>query len=115
VKYLTANKIADVLHSIATECYPYLTRDELMYLTSHLGREWAVVLHDEAGMNPDFIKSQLCWMGDLFRLYLQDTVILQTKHISALEQSSNEFMMLFGKNCTLLPHIIPKDDTMGSY
>jgi hypothetical protein len=56
VKYLTANKIADVLQSIATECHPDLTRDELMRFTSQLGRVWAVVLLDEAGMNPDFIK-----------------------------------------------------------
>jgi hypothetical protein len=57
VKYLTANKIADVLQSIAIECHPNLTRDELMCFTSHSGKVWAVVLLDEAGMNPDFIKS----------------------------------------------------------
>jgi hypothetical protein len=57
VKYLTANKIADVLQSNAKECHPYLKRDELIRFTSHLGRVWAVVLLDEAGTNPDFIKS----------------------------------------------------------
>jgi hypothetical protein len=73
VKYPPAKNIADMLQSIATECHQDLTRDELMGFTSHLGRVWAVVLLDEAGMNPDFIKSQLCWMGDSYRLYLQDT------------------------------------------
>jgi hypothetical protein len=70
-------------------------------------------LLDEAGMNPDFIKSRLSWMGNWHRLYLQDTVVLQAKHISALEQASNEFIMLSGKNCMTLPDIIPEDNTMG--
>jgi hypothetical protein len=35
-------------------------------------------------MNPDFIKSQLRWLGDSYRLYLRDTAVLQVKHIAAL-------------------------------
>jgi hypothetical protein len=71
VKYLTANKIADVHQTIARECHPDLTKDELMRFTSHSGRVWAVILLDEeAGMNPDFIKSQLHWRGDSYRLFL---------------------------------------------
>jgi hypothetical protein len=81
----------------------------------HSVRVWAVVLLDEAGMNSDFIKSRLRWMGDLYRLYLRDTGVLQAKHISALERALNDFMMLFGKNCTALPNIVPEDDTMVSY
>jgi hypothetical protein len=60
LKYLTANKIEDVLQSIARGCHPDLTRDELMCFTSYSGRVCAIVLLDEAGMNPDFIKSPLC-------------------------------------------------------
>ncbi len=86
-----------------------------MRFSSHSIRVWAVVLLDEAGMNPDFIKSQLRWMGDSYRLYLQDTAVLQTKHISSLEQASNEFIMLFGKNCMTLPDIVPEDNTMVFY
>ena len=86
-----------------------------MRFSSHSVRVWAVFLLDGAGMNSDFIKSCLCWMADLYRLYLQDTGVLQAKHISALERASNDFMMLFGKNCTALPKIVPEDDTMGSY
>jgi hypothetical protein len=37
-------------------------------------------------------------MGDSYRLYLQDTAILQIKHINALERASDEFSTLFGKN-----------------
>jgi hypothetical protein len=38
VKYLTANKIAYVLQTIAKECHPDLIRDELMHSTSPSGR-----------------------------------------------------------------------------
>jgi hypothetical protein len=57
VKYLTANKISELLQSIAKYCHPDLTRDEISRFSSHSGRVWAVVLLDEAGMNSDFIKS----------------------------------------------------------
>jgi hypothetical protein len=98
LKYLTANKISEVLQSVAKTCHPNLSRDEIMHFSSHSIRVWAVALLDEAGMNPDFIKSRLCWMGDSYRLYLQDTAILQIKHINALERASEEFSTLFGKN-----------------
>jgi hypothetical protein len=88
VRYLTANKITEVFQSVAKTCHPDLMRDENMRFSSHSIRVWAVVLLDEAGMNPDLIKSRLRWIGDSYRLYLRDTAILQTKHITALERSS---------------------------
>jgi hypothetical protein len=54
-------------------------------------------------------------MGNSYRLYLRDTAILQTKHITALECSSYDFMALFGENCMTLPDIVPVDDAMVSY
>jgi hypothetical protein len=114
-KYLTASKIAKVFLSVAKVCHPDLMKDEIMQFTSHSIRVWAVVLLDEAGMNADLIKSQLRCMGDLYRSYLRDTAVLQIKHISALERSSNDFINLFGKNRTTLPDIVPVDDTMGPY
>ena len=83
-----------------------------MRFLSHSVRVWAVILLDEAGMNSVFIKSCLHWMGNSYRLYLRDTGVLQAKHMSALERASNDLMMLFGKNCTALPNIVPEDDTM---
>jgi hypothetical protein len=62
VRYLTANKIAEALQSVAKTCHPDLMRDQTMRFSSHSIRVWAVVLLDEAGMNPDFIKSRLRWM-----------------------------------------------------
>ncbi len=101
--------------SIAKICHPDITRDEIMQFTLHSIRVWVVVLLDESVMNTDFIKSWLRWMGDLYRSYLRDTAVLQTKHISAFESSSNNFIKLFGKNRTTLPDIFPVDDTMGPY
>jgi hypothetical protein len=86
-----------------------------MRFTSHSIRVWAVVLLDEAGMNSDFIKSRLRWIGDSYRSYLRDTAVLQQKLISALERSSNDFINLFGENHTTLPDIVPIDDAMGPY
>ena len=114
MRYLTANRIAEVLQSVAKACHPNLSREKIMHFSLHSVRVWAVVLLGEAGMKYNFIKSCLCWMGDLYRLYLQDTKVLQTKHISALERASNDFMMLFGKNLTALQKALPEDNTMGS-
>jgi hypothetical protein len=77
VKYLTGNKISELLQAVAKKCHPDLTKDEISCFSSHSGRVWAVVLLDEAEMNPDFIKSWLRWMGESYRLYLRDTAILQ--------------------------------------
>ena len=74
VKYITGNKIAELLQSIAKHCHPDLMRDKI----SHF-------LLDKAVMNSDFIKSRLRWMGDSYRIYLRDTAVLQAKHITALE------------------------------
>jgi hypothetical protein len=115
VKYLTGNKISELLQAIAKKCHPDLTKDEISRFSSHSGRVWAVVLLDEAGMNPDFIKSRLRWMGESYRLYLRDTAILQQKHIAALEQSSFDFISLYGDNQTVLPDIVPEEDSTDSH
>ena len=115
VKYLTGNKISEVLQSVAKACHPDLTKDEIMRFSSHSGRVWAVVILDEAGMQPDFIKSRLRWMGDSYRLYLRDTSILQQKHLTALDRASTEFTTLFGENRMTLPDVVPVYNTMDSY
>jgi hypothetical protein len=115
VKYLPGNKISELLQAVAKKCHPDLTKDEISRFSSHSGRVWAVVLLDKAGTNPDFIKSRLRWMGESYRLYLRDMAILQQKHITAFEQSSFDFISLYGDNRTALPDIVPEEDSMGSY
>ncbi len=114
-KYLTGNKIQDVLQSIAKAVHPDLTEDEIKRFSSHSGRVWALVLLDEAGMAPAFMTSCLCWMGDSYKLYLHDTSILQHKHVDALSKESDEVMRLLGNNQDILPDIVPADDEMGEY
>jgi hypothetical protein len=114
-KYITGNKIADILRFAARTAHPDMPEDELKRFSSHSGRVWALVLLDEAGMTPDFMKSRLRWMGDSYRLYLQDTSILQQKHVEALKKDSNEIQRLLGRNHDILPNIVPVDDEMGDY
>jgi hypothetical protein len=115
VKYLTGSKISEVLQSVAKACRPDLIRDEIMHFRSHSGRVWAIVILDEAGMLPNFIKSRLRWMGDSYRLYLRDISILQHKHLKAHERASTEFTALLGENCMTLPDVVPVDNAMDSY
>jgi hypothetical protein len=87
----------------------------LSRISSHLGQVWALVLLDKAGMSPAFMTSWLRWMGDSYKLYLQDTSILQHKHINALKKDSDEIVKLLGSNKDVLPNIVPVDDDMGDY
>jgi hypothetical protein len=52
------------------------------------------VLLDEAGMSPSFIQKCLCWLGDLFKMYLRDTKAIQDKHLAALQSASSKVMAL---------------------
>jgi hypothetical protein len=57
-------------------------------------RVWVCVLLDEAGKPPDYIKKRLHWLGDSFRMYLQDTLAIQLQHVDALREASREVMDL---------------------
>jgi hypothetical protein len=114
-KYLTGNKIPDVLRSIARAVHPDLSEDKIKILSLHSGRVWALVLLDEAGMNPDFMNSRLRCMGESYRLYLHDTSILQQKHVDALKKDANNLLQLLGRNHDILPNIVPEDNEKGEY
>ncbi len=63
-RYLTGKKISDILRSIARAVHPDLSEDAIKHYSSHSGQVWALVLLDEAGMTPDFMKSCLRWTGE---------------------------------------------------
>jgi hypothetical protein len=111
-KYLTGNKISDVLCSIARAVHLDLCEDKIKRFSLHSGQVWALVLLDEAGMTPDFMKSRLHWMGESYRLYLHDTSILQQKHVNALKKDSDNLLQLLGRNRDIFPNIVPKDNEM---
>jgi len=114
-KYLTGSKIAEILLSVAKTTHPDMTPDEISKISSHSGRVWAVVLLDEAGKSPDFIKSRLCYMGDSYRFYLLDTSVIQHQHIEALKMNSILITKLLGPNHSALPDTVPIDYDMGNY
>ncbi len=78
-KYLTANKIAQILQTDARSVHPDLSKDKISHFSSHSGRVRALVLLDEAGMPPKFVQFCLRWLGESFRLYLQDTLVIHNK------------------------------------
>jgi hypothetical protein len=102
-KYLTGNKVSDVLCLVARAVYPNLSEDEIKQFSLHSGRDWAIVLLDEAGMAPDFMKSHLRWMGESYCLYLHNTSILQQQHVDALSKESKEVLKLLS-----ISNIVPE-------
>ncbi len=71
------------------------------------------MLLDEVGMTPAFMTSQLCWMGESYKLHLHDTLILQHKQVDDLRKESDKVMGLLGGNRNILPNIVPVDDENG--
>ena len=45
-------------------------------------------------MSPVFIQKRLRWMGDSFKMYLQDMLAIQNKHVSALDSASADVLTL---------------------
>ena len=114
-KYLTGSKIAKLLQTVARTVHPNMTREEISRFSSHSGRVWAVVLLDEAGMSPEFIKCRLRYLSDAYRLYLRDTSVIQSKHNDALNKDSEDIIKLLGENRMILPDIVPIENDMGEY
>ena len=54
-------------------------------------------------------------MGDLYKLYLRNTPILQHEHIDPLKRETNELMKLLGIKNNVLPNIVPADNYVGDY
>jgi hypothetical protein len=54
-------------------------------------------------------------MGESYKPYLCDNLILQQKHVDALSKESDDLMRLPGRNHNILPNIVPVDDGMGEY
>jgi len=111
-KYLTGNKIAEILQSVAKTTHLDMTPDKISRISSHSGRVWAIVLLDEAGKSPDFIKSRLRYMGDSYRFYLRDTSVIQHQHIEALKTNSILITKLLGPNHSALPDTVSIDYDM---
>jgi hypothetical protein len=114
-KYLTENKILDVLQCILRTVHPDLSEDENECFSPNLGKVWVLVLLYEDGRTPDFMKPCLRWIGESYRLYLHDTSILKQININVFCKELDKVMRLLESNRDILPNIVPVDDEMGEY
>jgi len=103
------------LQTVARTVHPNMTREEISRFSLHSGCVWAVVLLDKARMSPEFIKCRLRYLSDVYRLYLCDTSVIQSKHIDALNKDSEDIIKLLGENRMILPDIVPIENDMGEY
>jgi hypothetical protein len=86
--------IAKLLWKAVKKVHPDTTPDKLKQYSAHSLRVWACILLDKAGKLPDYIKKRLRWLGDSFRMYLGDTVIIQHQHVDVLLAALREVMDL---------------------
>jgi hypothetical protein len=126
--YITGSRIVTLLRKAVKKVRPSTSANDLKKYSAHSLRVWACVLLDEAGMSPSFIQKCLCWLGDLFKMYLYDTKAIQDKHLAALQSASSNVMALISTpppndivrlTATMsdlsVPNNIVEDDQMGAY
>ncbi len=92
--YLTGAKIGELLRGAVKPICPDISLEDIKQYSAHSLRVWACVLLDETGKSPDYIKKQLRWLGDSFRMYLRDTAVIQHQHVNALQTASQAIMDL---------------------
>ena len=114
-KYLTQNKVNEVLRAAARTAHPDWPDADIMKISSHSGRIYALVLLAEAGKQAWFMKDRLRWLGDSFRHYLRDTAGMSANHLDAISGSAAQVVQLLGSNLGVLPNIVPEDTDMGEY
>ena len=94
VNYLTGDKLTQVIRKAVRKVYPDMPEKEVQLYSCHSIRVWACVELFEAGMQPEFIKKRLRWLGESYRVYLRDTSNTSKQHMQALQRSATEFMEL---------------------
>jgi hypothetical protein len=92
--YITGTRIAVLFRAEARAVCPTITKEDEQQYSAHSLQVWACVLLDEVGKLPEYIKKCLRWMGDFFRMYLRDMLVIQDQHHEALRASSKEVMDL---------------------
>ena len=60
--------------------YSGISKNDLAMYACHSIRVWVCVFLDKAGIPPDFIKKQLCWLGESYRVYLRGTNKINKLH-----------------------------------
>ena len=89
---ITSKRVAALFIVVAKSIHPNTPKDKLLQYSVHSLQVWACVLLDKAGMSPKFIMSRLRWMGNLFRMYLRNTGMIQDKHRDIFQAASQEVL-----------------------
>ena len=111
IKYITADKVKDVLRAAARTAHPDWTVEMINKISAHSIRVWACVSLHEAGRDPTFIKKRLRWLGDSYLLYLRDTPKTANQHKESLSEALQAIMNLSSS----LPEETEEDIKMGEY
>lgn len=88
-RYVTGNDVSSFLQNIARKLYPDMSETDIRKFSSHSFRVTAAVLLHEQGHDGDYIKIQLRWLGDSYRLYLRSTHKILQQHSDSLSKSAS--------------------------
>ncbi len=88
-RYATGKDVSSFLQNIAKKLYPDMPETEIKKFSSHSLRVTAAVLLHEQGHDGDYIKIQLRWLGDSYRLYLRSTHRILQQHSDSLSKSAS--------------------------
>ncbi len=116
MRYITGKDISTFLQNIARELYPDLPDSEIKKFTSHSLRVTAAVLLHEQGHDGDYIKIQLRWLGDSYRVYLRGTHTILQRHSDSLAKSAYTSIKLANLPQHVSHSVDQVDkDVMGTY
>lgn len=101
ILYLTGHSIARLSEIRQSHMPGYPSRGFIKILCPFFASSMGLCLLDGAGKSPDLIKKHLQWMGDSFRMYLRDTLVIDQQHCEALNLSSKEVSCLIAQNDAL--------------
>jgi hypothetical protein len=92
--YMPAIRMASLIQEAGKKVCIGINAKDLSKYFAHSLQVWACVLLDEAGKSPDYIRKQLCWLGDSFCMHHCDMRVIQDAHCKALQSSMQEILNL---------------------
>lgn len=114
--YVTGKDMSSFLQNMATMAYPGMPKSDIKRYTSHSLRVTAAVLLHEEGHDGDYIKIQLRWLGESYRVYLRSTLKVLQKHTNSLAKSAAVSIRLANLSQNVSHSATEIDPTdMGSY
>eukprot|EP00957_Ditylum_brightwellii_P024618 1859657-Ditylum_brightwellii.AAC.1 len=84
MSYITDKQIDSILQSVAKSIYNLTSLEDIRRFSSHSIRVGAFVLLHSSGKDGEFMKLQLRWKSDTFRLSLRNTTLLAGQYCSAV-------------------------------